>query len=204
MKLRLDERQYSPDLQRRLAETTVATRSFEQAAAVAKCWADLTLSSRHLGRIIEGLGAELAEQRDAFVDQVVHHRRDAAEGPDPEHALAAVFVDGGRVQIRDDTPGQGPGVHHRRWQEDKVARLQTMTTQTYDVDPRPEPPVCFLDVRKLEQLLDAEKVPENPAISVESADDSASHRWQPEPLARSCVATMRSIAAFRWMRSRTC
>jgi hypothetical protein len=199
LKLRLDERQYSPDLQRRLAETTAATRSFEQAAAMAKCWADLTLSSRHLGRIIEGLGTELAEQRDAFVDDIVHHRREAAEGPDPEHELAAVFVDGGRVQMRDDTPGQGPGVHHRRWQEDKVARLQTMTTQTYDVDPCPEPPACFLDSRKLEQLLDAEKEPENPAVSVASADQSERQRWQPEPLARSCVATMKCIADFRWM-----
>lgn len=163
---------------------------------MAKCWTDLTLSSRHLGRIIEGLGAELVEQRDAFVAAIVHHRREA-EGPDPQHALAAVFVDGGRVQMRDDTPGQGPGVHQRRWQEDKIARLQTMSTQTYAVDPCPEPPACFLDARKLEQFLDTEKTSENPASAVASA--GASQRWQPEPLARSCVATMREIDDFRWM-----
>ena len=197
MKLRLDERRYSPDLQRRLAETTAAIKSFEQTAAVAKCWIDLALSSRHAGRVIEELGAELVDHRDAFVDDIVHHRQEV-EGPDPEHELAAVFVDGGRVQTRAEKPGQGNGVHDPHWQEDKIARLQTMTTQTFAVDPCPEPPACFLDVRKLEQFLDPKETCENPASAAESVD-LPRERWQPKPLARSCVATMRGIDEFRWM-----
>ena len=173
MNLSLDERQYSPDLQRRLAETTRFTKSFEQAAALARVWAEVTLSSRQVGRIVEAIGAELVERRDAEVEDFVHHRR-GPEGPDPGHELVVVFADGGRVQTRDDTAGQGPGVHDPHWREDKVARLQTMSSACHAVDPCPEPPACFLDLQKLEQFLDPEKVQENQVSASPTAADAAS------------------------------
>ena len=194
--MRLDERSYSPDLLRRLAEATPASKSFEQAAATAKCWTDQTLSARHVGRVVEELGAELAAERDAEVDDFVHHRR-GPEGPDPEHELAAVFVDGGRVQTREEACG--PGVHGRRWREDKIARLQSMTTRCHPGDPCPEPPACFGDLGKLERFLDADSTLENQASEKESPAPSPVERWQPEPRVRTCVATMRGIGDFRWM-----
>lgn len=192
--MRLDERSYSPDLQRRLAETTAASKSFEQAAALVRCWADLTLSSRHLGRVVEAIGAELVEKRDAEVEEFVHYRR-GPDGPDPGHGLAAVFVDGGRIQTREE--GRGVGVHGRSWREDKIARLQTMTTQCHSEDPCPEPPACFGDVGKLERFLGDGEPQEKQAPEEETA--GAAPRWQPEPSVRTCVATMRSIDHFRWM-----
>src|SRR5437899_2934349 len=116
MELGLDERHYSPDLQRRLAETTRFSHSFEQTAAAARVWVGLTLSPRQVGRVIEAIGAELVEKRDAHVEEVVHHRC-GPEGVDPGHELAAVLVDGGRVQTRSDTLGQGPGAHDPHWRE---------------------------------------------------------------------------------------
>ena len=151
---RLDERSYSPDLQRRLAEATAASKSFERAAALAKCRADPTLSARHLGRVVEAIGAELVEKRDAEVEESVHHRR-GPDGPDPGHELAAVFVDGGRIQTRGE--GRGVGVHGRRWREGKIARLQTMTTRCHSEDPCPEPPACFGDIGELERFLGDEE-----------------------------------------------
>ena len=194
--MRLDERRYSPDLQRRLAETAAAAQSFEQAAATAKGWADVTLSPRHLGRVVEAIGAELVGERDAEVEEFVHHRR-GPEGSDPGHELAAVFVDGGRIQTREE--GRGVGVHGPRWREDKVARLQTMTTGCHSEDPCPEPPACFGDIGKLERFLGDEEPREKQAPVKETLAAEAATRWQPEPLARTCVATMRSIDHFRWM-----
>jgi hypothetical protein len=194
--LHLDERSYSPELQRRLVETTTATKSFKQAALMAKCWADLTLSARHVARIVEEIGMELVEKRDAEVKEFVHHRR-GAEGPDPEHELAAVFVDGGRVQTREE--GQGVGVHDPHWRENKVARLQTMTTRCHSEDPCPEPPACFGDFGKLERFLGDKQAQEKQASVKETLAAEAAPRWQPETLVRTCVATMHSVDDFRWM-----
>ena len=44
------------------------------------------------------IGQRFDEQTDAFVDDITHHRRQA-EGLDPKHPLAAVFVDRGHVQL---------------------------------------------------------------------------------------------------------
>lgn len=155
--------------------------------------------------MVEAIGQELETRRDAEVDDFTHHRR-TPEGADPQHELAAVFVDGGRVQTRDETLGQGNGIHHARWREDKIARLQTMKTRYHSADPCPEPPTCFLDPKKLKGLLDPDKTDEtadNPRESATSPPPTPiatpAERWQPEPLVRTCVATMRTIDDFRWM-----
>jgi hypothetical protein len=202
--LQLDERQYSPDLQAKLIETSLRTTSFEQAQELARVWGGPAISSRHLGRVVEAIGHELVAKRDAEVDDFTHHRRQP-EGTDPTHELAATFVDGGRVQTRDETPGQGNGVHKPRWREDKIARLQTMTTTDHAIDPCPEPPSCFLDANKLKGLVDPVPIEEIATHTSESTnppptpDKPSAQRWQPEPLVRTCVATMRTIDHFRWM-----
>ena len=175
---------------------------------MALVWGGPVIAARHLGRVVEAIGDELVAKRDAEVDDFTHHRR-GPEGDDPQHELAAVFVDGGRIQVRDATPGQGNGVHNPRWCEDKVARVQTMTTRCHAADPCPEPPACFLDPKKLQELTkpNLDETPRNPSTSdakpagdtAVSFEAAAPGRWQPEPLVRTCVATMRGIDDFRWM-----
>ena len=203
--LRLDERQYSPELQRKLVETAAHTKSFVLAAKMAQVWSGQAFSERQIGRLTEAIGQELVEQRDAAADDWVHHRCEPTV-PDPVHELVVVSVDGGRVQTREEIRGRGPGVHEAHWREDKIARLQTMTSTTYTVDPCPEPPACFLDTAKLQKFVDAAATtPETPdatpdaAANTPPADTPAVERWQPEPLVRTCVATMRPIDAFRWL-----
>ena len=190
-------------MQAKLIETALRTSSFEQAEEVARIWGGPPISSRHLGRVVEAIGRELETLRDVEVDDFTHHRR-APQGDDPQHELAVAFVDGGRVQVRDESPGLGNGVHNARWREDKVARLQTMTGISHAVDPCPEPPECFLDPKKLKGLVEPPVDEPNAAkpseqITAGPAVVEPSPRWQPEPLARSCVATLRSIDSFRWM-----
>jgi hypothetical protein len=163
-------------------------------------WTGQSVSSRQLGRVAEEAGTQLAAVRDAEVDDFTHHRR-GPEGEDPKHELVVVFVDGGRVQTREE--GAGPGVHGARWQEDKVARLQTMATTGYSSDPCPEPPACFR-----RPILHAVGKPdvEIPCVSrdLEAFLDGTPPaaplpKWQPTPLVRTCVATMKPLDDFRWM-----
>lgn len=200
--MRLGERAYSPDLQYKLTETATRTRSFDQASIVAELWCGQRVSSRNLGRVVEEVGGELVAQRDAAVDDFTHHRR-KAEGTDPKHELAAVFVDGGRIQIRDATPGLGPGVHNECWKEDKIARLQTMTSPTHTQDPCPEPPPCFFKpILHSSAKTDASESSRDLNAFLDCSPSSAPAPkpvWQPQPRSRTCVGTMRPLDEFRWM-----
>jgi hypothetical protein len=200
--LHLGERQYSPELQRKMVETDARVKSFAMTQVVTAIWCEQKLSSRNIGRVVEEVGHELATLRNQEVDDFVHHRRQP-EGTDPKYELVAVFVDGGRIQIRDeDAP---PGVHGERWQEDKIARLQTMKTKTFAADPCPEPPACFLKPNLLDeppvrpQPPSAPIIPEVIASLLEAvAVPEAAPSWAPEPLVRTCVATMQPLETFRW------
>ena len=205
-------RQISPDLERRLVETAAYTKSFELAAKAAQTWTDRTFSGRNIGRLAEDVGAEMVTARDAEVSDFIHHRQEPSE-PDPKHDLVAVLVDGGRIQMREATGTPGPGVHKHGWREDKVARLQTMKSQTFEIDPCPEPPACFLDPKKLQKLFGINEngaIPETKALvpetnatpTLDTGTDTPStdeSRWQPKPLVRTCVATMEKADRFRWM-----
>ena len=166
-------------------------------------WSDQTVCARTLARIAAEVGGEWVDRRDAEVDDFTHHRR-TPEGTDPKHELAAVFVDGGRVQMRDED--SGPGVHNDRWQEDKIARLQTMTTVSHSADPCPELPACFrgpiLGHSGSESASPA-RSPTNSSESEKALDApptvEPAIRWQPKPSVRTCVGTMQPLEDFRWM-----
>jgi len=203
--LKIGERRYSPNLQLKFTETAARTKSFQQAEDLVAIWSGCSASSRNLARIVEEVGNELVAQRDATVEDFTHHRRQA-EGTDPKHDLVVVFVDGGRIQIRDDTPGLGPGVHNESWKEDKIARLQTMRSSTYAEDPCPEPPLCFLKPQLFDELRQLSKSTTSTSISEELeaflkalSTPPPEHGWQPKPLSRTCVGTMRPLEDFRWM-----
>jgi len=106
-------------------------------------------------------------------------------------------------------PGQGPGVHAPAWREDKVADFVTMSTQSHDADPHPDLPECFTkkkQVVKLVQEITGQGasadvieggVEAPPALSVfEPAADQSSPEWPPEPLVRTCLATLESSDEF--------
>src|SRR5262249_16585210 len=125
--------------------------------------------------------------------------------------LAAVSVDGGRLQIRSEGSGQGPGVHDPAWREDKVADLVTMRTQSHNHDPHPELPRCFLQKRQVVELVQGvsgqgaladviDAVAKGPAplalFEPPAEEEPTAPRWQPEPLVRTCEATLRPNEAF--------
>lgn len=181
--------------------------SFATAAESLNDEAEITISGRQVERIAAEVGEPLQHQR----DQRVEAFREKPAPPEVSVApgLAAVFVDGGRLPTRHEEPGQGAGVHDPAWREDKVANLVTMHTEVHEQDPHPELPKCFTKKREVVELVQGIAGPGAladviepgaealPAWTVfEPAVDEKEPCWPPEPLVRTCQATLESSEAF--------
>lgn len=101
---------------------------------------------------------------------------------EPPVDLAAVQIDGGRMQTR--TAGRGPGVHDPHWRENKNAGFYRMQGDCFEDDPHPELPSCFSSKKQMRSLLSG--LPEAEGDEPEKPD----HSWRPESLVRTCVASM--------------
>jgi hypothetical protein len=121
---------------------------FELAAHLIELDAEIEISGRHLNRLVEMIGAELAARRDRQTEDYVHHRRQVSTSAAPKKV--AVGVDGGRINTRE--PGHGRGVHKPGWREDKIGSLHVLEGPSFTVDPHPEPPECFLDPEHVKQI----------------------------------------------------
>jgi hypothetical protein len=190
-------------------------KSHEVAAKVLELVGELSISGRHINRLTEEIGTELAAQRDRATEDYVHHRRQPPSEPAP--AVVAIALDGGRIMTR--ATGQGAGVHGPQWKEDKVACLLALEGETFAADPHPEPPRCFLDAPRVDRLvreiqahhgprqenelpqlaelrLGQEAVPSPP--SDDAADAPNKPVWPPRrtEAGRTCVGTMQDSAAF--------
>ena len=205
--MRLDSHNFSPAIFGKIVRAAVRNTSFAAAAESLNDEAEITISDRQVGRIAHEVGDQLQHQRDRRVE--AFRQKPATPEVPVAPRLAAVFVDGGRLQTRSEEPGQGPGVHDPAWREDKVANLLTMHTQIHDHDPHPELPRCFTKKREVVELVQGiagqgaladvidpgDEAP--PALTVfEPAEDEQGPRWPPEPLVRTCQATLGSSEAF--------
>jgi hypothetical protein len=216
--LKLGTHGYSPSVLNKIIQAAGEVKSHQVAAKVLCVVGEITISGRHVNRLTEEIGAELAEKRDRETEDYVHHRRVEPSAAAPQ--VVAIALDGGRVLTR--ASGQGPGVHGEQWKEDKVACLLTMEGKTFAADPHPEPPRCFLDAPAVDKLvreiqanhgpreenelpqlaelrLGSEKLgsPTPAGASAQSAD-AEEKVWPPKRTkhARTCVATMWDCAEF--------
>ncbi len=216
--LRLDNHGYSPAILDKIVAAGAELKSFPVAERMLAKLAAVAISERHVGRLTEAIGVELAAVRDQRVAELpLHNLRDQQPGPAP--AVVAVEVDGGRIHTRAE--GQGPGVHAPHWKEDKIACLLTLASQEQAVDPHPEVPACFLQRQRVARLVQeisnhrvaADEALVLPALAPVPAADAAptadpepaaaappaaatAPAWQPERLVRTCVATLRDSDAF--------
>jgi hypothetical protein len=147
--LKIDTHGYSPAVLHKIIGTAGHVKSHQVAAQVVQLVGDLSISGRHINRLTEEIGAEMQQQRDRDTEDYVHHRRQPPQQPPPQ--VAAIALDGGRIQTR--APGQGVGVHQQQWKEDKVACLLSLECPTFTVDPHPEPPRCFLDAPRVDEMV---------------------------------------------------
>jgi hypothetical protein len=205
--LRLDSHDFSPKILGKIVRASARSTSFDAAAESLADEAEVDISGRQAGRIAHEIGAQLLRDRDQRVEQFVNRQATPESSLVPR--LAAVFVDGGRLRTRSEEPGQGPGVHDPAWREDKVADFVTMSTQSHNQDPHPELPRCFTQRHEVVKLVQgiagqgalADVIETGgeapPALTVFAATaDEPSPRWQPEPLVRTCQATLESSKEF--------
>jgi hypothetical protein len=215
--LKLDEHGYSPTTLYHILYATAEVKSHNKAAKLLNVLDDLSISGRHVNRLAEEIGLEMAAERDGAVEDFVHHRRQPPTAPAPQ--IAVIGLDGGRVLTRES--GQGTGVHGQGWKEDKVACLQTMEGETFSSDPHPEPPRCFLDAPKVDEMVrdiqanhgkrQEDELPQLAELSLDKAKPVSPSRptanetttaskpaWPPKRTehSRTCVATMQDCHAF--------
>lgn len=138
--------------------------------------AEIEVSDKQTRRVCQGIGQARVAERDAAVAtyqaKPLMERKDAPTGVTAP-AVAAVGVDGGRLQIlertacgqavaaamaeeiQDDVAMPEPAAKTKKplhWREDKIGLLLTMTSQTHLVDPCPEIPESFVNPQWIAEL----------------------------------------------------
>lgn len=193
-----DARELTPLLVGRIVHAVGDTRSFRRAEISLRNIGGHGVDERTIQRVAGDVGRELASRRDS--DPRRGHPLAASPADPPD--LAVVECDGGRIRTRE--PGHGPGVHFagEGWRETKNACLVKAQRKTFDHDPQPEPPACFLDPKHVA------KIAETAALSVASLrkpppdDDDPDtglvleEDWRPKRLVRTVVASMADSKEF--------
>ena len=197
-----DEHAYSCSVIERVVTATARFASFQDAAA-AVVMSGVDISPSQVRRRAHRIGQELIDQRDRKA--LEHRRRQLAPRAQVVPAAVVVEVDGGRIRTRAE--GFGPGVHDAQNKDDKSACLATLRRPAFATDPQPGPTQMFLCPRRVQRLVQQMKggvgesdepdhpvePPDRPA---DPKDVEAQDRWSPEPLVRTCVASLESSGSF--------
>ncbi len=190
--LRLNSHGYSQAVLSKIVEAGGELKSYVVAARMLKSLAEIDISARHVDRLTEEVGRELAAERDQQVEDYLHHRRTPSAEPVP--AGVAVTVDGGRILTRQTCSGQGPGVHGHGWKEDKIACLQVLDGPSFTEDPHPEPPRAFLDAEHVDEMVREFHAQRGSNVNWPDTPDSAS-AVEPPPDSASAVEPPDSASA---------
>jgi hypothetical protein len=177
--------------------------SFRDASDDLRELAGVPICPTHLGKLAERIGREWAQRRDTDVEAFKTNTLTAECVPTA--SAAAVMLDGGRVQTRQESDRPGPGVHEPGWREVKVACCQTLSSQVHAVDPQPEPPSKFLNPVEVARLA-AEVKSRGVASATRVTEKTLAHtrrrrkkkRSGPRKRVRTVIASMAGSEAFGW------
>jgi hypothetical protein len=114
---------------------------FGEASTDLRDLADLAISPMQVRRLCERVGTEWVDARDQDVQAFTERRLEPTVATAP--TVAAVMLDGGRVQTR--AAAAGRGVSDPGWHETKVACCLSLQSSEKAVDPQPEPPAKLLE-----------------------------------------------------------
>lgn len=153
----LDRTGFSPRVQQKVVYAGVESLSYQKASSHLAALADLTVEPKPVERLTHRIGRERIEQRDAAV--AAHQRlplmaKDAVADPRrPRPAVAMVSVDGGRLQVRREPSNGAESERTSHWRESKVSVLETYRSEVSRVDPDPDVPGCFLDLKRTMEVV---------------------------------------------------
>jgi hypothetical protein len=207
-------------VERKVVAAGTTSSSREQASEQVRDLADLSIIAKRCERIILRVGRQRVAEREERLEQYESLPFSSQRGVPVDvpqiswdHRVAAVMVDGGRGQIRDERWGQPrvPGEEKPRWwRESKVGLVVTFCSQPDAVDPMPEVPENLLDplwlIPKINEMKAAkggesaaQQIGDSPHQEVSAtlddlvdgagSGDKKQPQWSPEPLVRSVVAT---------------
>jgi hypothetical protein len=188
------------------------TPSFAEASDDLRELADVEISPTHLQRLSERIGKEWAEVRDEEVEKF-RKRELERTYKEPPQGVAAVMLDGGRLQTRAEDGGRG--VSEASWRESKVACCLTQQTQVQHVDPQPEPPSKFLEPTEAARLASEVKRRSRPMSGRDDEErkerkTSKAQKKRKKPAKQRClgkrnrtrvrtvIATMENSESFGW------
>jgi hypothetical protein len=210
----------TPRVERKVVAASTTACSREQASEQLRDLADLSIDAKRCERIVLRVGRQRVEERE---ERLAHYESlplplqhavplDAPQGS-WDHRVAAVMVDGGRGQIRDERWGQ-PRMRGQQkprwWRESKVSLVATFCSQPQVADPMPDVPENLLNplwlIPKINEMKAAKggesvahQVGDSPhqeapgalenLVDCASPSDKKQPQWSPEPLVRSVVAT---------------
>jgi hypothetical protein len=208
-RLGLTQEGFSPKVIQ-LAVRQAGKAPFASASDDLRALGNIRVSPTHLQRLCERVGGEWAAARDADVEAFRMGQLQPTHAAPP--AVAAVMLDGGRLQTRAAEAGRG--VHGQAWQETKVACCLSLSSPEKAVDPQPEPPPAFLEpprVARLTQEIKSRRAAggrtATPSGAGRKAKDKAGkarrrrRRRQasgPRKLVRTVVASMANSDTFGW------
>lgn len=197
----------------------VSASGFEIASRDLQKLAEVDISARRLGRLVERIGneriAQVEQQSADYQSLPLPAQQTCPIEMAPE--VVCVQCDGGRMQIRDrKEPVAGSDSVQPRssfWKETKAATLLKMTSKTYREDPCPTIPQTFVDAARMKRLtreikgFSGEKAncPANCESTTESlasfeppliSPDELHQSTRPKPLLRSVLASTKNIHSF--------
>lgn len=203
-RLKIGTEGYSPRLIEKIEYAGGNESSFAAASRALAHLAELPISAKHVQRITERLGRERATRRDMDIEAFRAGTLKPTHAEPP--AVAAVHLDAGKLQFRQDDGD--PGVRVPHWGDAKVGCFQTYTEISSDTDPQPEPPALFLNppkvmrlCREMERVRSASGAGEG-TDRTESAirlEEETLAVERPQRLVRTAVATTEATEGFGWM-----
>jgi len=213
----------TPRVERKVVAAGTTSSSREQVSEQLRDLADLSIDGKRCERIVLRVGRQRVAEREERLEQYeslpLPLQRGVPVHTEPsswEHRVAAVMVDGGRGQLRDERWGQPrvPGEEKPRWwRESKVSIVVTFCSQPHAADPMPDVPENLLDplwlIPKINEMKAAkggesaaqqiggspyQQVPEplDDLLDEAGSGDKKQTHWSPEPLVRSVVGTFES------------
>jgi hypothetical protein len=203
------ESEYSPAVQRKIVSASTRNRSYAEASADLRDLAELDISEKQCERISQRIGqerlGERAQREEDFQSLPLCQQKAGQPADAPanswEGRVAAVIVDGGRAQLRDERWGtpKKPGEQRNWWREPKIGLVATFQSTRSDEDPLPDVPECLLDplfviprVLEMKSVRGGRASEETLPALRDTPLNPPPHdpeRWSPEPLVRSVVGT---------------
>ena len=150
----MDSRHLTPELTVKITIAGVKDRSEVEAAKTLEDIGGVKVSPKTVERVLHDVGEEITQLRDCPPSRL--SRTLVPKPPVDAPQTVMVSADGGRMMTRET--GQGPGVHNHRWRETKNATFERLAAQTYEEDPHPELPKCFLDPDHVAKLSESASV----------------------------------------------